>query len=264
VRPPTSDNPERRAPAKTAAPFFATSATFGATSTANTKTSRLAQRVHTEERSVVRSRRPKNLRPSEPVLRIRASGPSPRRRRRPEADSEGYLDEQVRQALSTYHRALKAAEETLKPFAVDGLSVTHGRREMLAGVLDQLHEAEDNYDAAIERAGRLAPHRMRPRRFLIQHLDMGEGANGSNWTAYRQTLQGAMAAADAVFDPSNLAVRQEIQDSKTGSWQFRGGGHPEWSQPTRQRVEDFDMETMLASGESGRHHPEQEQASKAR
>jgi hypothetical protein len=130
---------------------------------------------------------------------------------------------------------------------------------MLAGVLDQLHEAEDNYDAALERAGRLAPHRIRPRRFLIQHLDMGEGANGSNWTAYRQTLEGAMAAADAVFDPSNLAVRQEIQDSKTRSWQFRGGGYREWSQPTRQRVADFDMETMLASGESGRRHPEQKQ-----
>ena len=88
VRPATSDNPERRAPAKTAALFLATSATHGATSTANTKTSRLSQRVHTEERSVVRSRRPKNLRPREPVLRIRASSPSPRRRRRVEPQGE--------------------------------------------------------------------------------------------------------------------------------------------------------------------------------
>jgi hypothetical protein len=51
-------------------------------------TSHPSHRVHGEERSVVRSRRPMNLRPSEPVLRIRASGPSPRRRRRVEPQGE--------------------------------------------------------------------------------------------------------------------------------------------------------------------------------
>ena len=40
----------------------------------------------------------------------------------------------------------------------------------------------------------------------------------------------------------------------------RGLGYQESSQPSRQRVADFDMETMFAIGESGRLHPEQEQA----
>jgi hypothetical protein len=34
---------------------------------------------------------------------------------------------------------------------------------------------------------------------LARHL------NGANWTAYRQTLEVAHTAADAVFDPKNLA-----------------------------------------------------------
>ena len=155
----------------------------------------------------------------------------------PESDTEGYKDQEIRRALKDYHQALQAAQETVGPFAVEGVLLTPGRREAMGEVLDQLYEAEDKYDAALERAGRPAPHRMRPRRFLIQHLDMSEGANGSNWTAYRQTLEGAMSAADTVFDAKNLAVRQEIQDSKTGGWWFRGYGRTDWSGPTRGRTD---------------------------
>jgi predicted DNA-binding protein YlxM (UPF0122 family) len=175
-----------------------------------------------------------------------------------EVEDQLHLDEQVRSALSAFHHALQVAQETVRPFAVDGQLATPAPREAMALAMDLLHEAEDDYDAALERAGRLPPFRGRPRRFLIQHLDMGEATNGANWTAYRQTLEGAKSTADAVFDPANLAVRQEIQDSKTGQWWFRGAGSSEWSGPTRQRMADFDMDGMLATGESGRRHPEQE------
>jgi predicted DNA-binding protein YlxM (UPF0122 family) len=156
----------------------------------------------------------------------------------PESDTQPFQDEEIRRALKEYHHALQAAQETVKPFAVDDVLLTPGRREAMGDVLDQLYEAEDNYDAALERAGRPAPHRMRPRRFLIQHLDVNDGTNGANWTAYRQTLEGARAAADAVYDPKNIALRQEIQDSKTGGWWFRGGGTSEWAGPTRARQTD--------------------------
>lgn len=153
----------------------------------------------------------------------------------PKSDMPNDRDEEIRRALKGYHNALRAAQESVKPFAVDGQSLTPGRREAMGEVLDQLYGAEDNYDAALELAGRRAPHRMRPRRFLIQHLDLNDSTTGANWTAYRQTLEGAQAAADAVFDQKNLAQRQEIQDSKTGAWRFRGGGNSEWSEPTRGR-----------------------------
>ena len=36
-----------------------------------------------------------------------------------------------------------------------------------------------------------------PRPFFIQHLDLGHGPNGGNWTRYAETLEEAFAATDA-------------------------------------------------------------------
>jgi predicted DNA-binding protein YlxM (UPF0122 family) len=169
-----------------------------------------------------------------------------------EAKVQDELDGQIRTTLLAYREALQVAHDALGPFATQGVIETPAQiGTMAAAVLEQLHRAEDDYDAALERAGRRAPNRGRPRRFLIQHLDMSVGANGANWTAYHQSIEGAKATANAVFDQDNLSVRQEIQDSKTGQWWFRGGGRSEWSGPTRQYVADFDMDAMLATGNGG-------------
>ena len=75
-----------------------------------------------------------------------------------------------------------------------------------------------------------------PRRFLVQHLDMGEGKNGANWTRWADTLEEAVAAANAVYDPTDPNVRQEIIetiDDDTTEWRFRGGSSTEWSPPRR-------------------------------
>jgi len=75
-----------------------------------------------------------------------------------------------------------------------------------------------------------------PRRFLVQHLDMGEGKNGANWTRWADTLEEALSAADAVYDANDPNVRQEIIetiDDQTSEWRFRGGSSTEWSPPRR-------------------------------
>lgn len=75
-----------------------------------------------------------------------------------------------------------------------------------------------------------------PGPFFIQHLDLGHGPNGGNWTRYAETLAGAFAATDAVYDPKNPQLRQEIIetiDPATSEWRFRGGSATEWSRPTR-------------------------------
>ena len=78
----------------------------------------------------------------------------------------------------------------------------------------------------------------KPRRFLVQHLDMNglAGPSGGNWTKYFDTLEEAFAGAEEVYNPDNVAVRQEIierVDNETSVWRFRGGGRSEWSWPTR-------------------------------
>jgi hypothetical protein len=77
-----------------------------------------------------------------------------------------------------------------------------------------------------------------PGPFFIQHLDLGHGPNGGNWTRYAETLEEAFAAADAVYDPKNPQLRQEIIetiDPTTSEWRFRGGSAAEWSRPTHRR-----------------------------
>ncbi len=49
-----------------------------------------------------------------------------------------------------------------------------------------------------------------PGPLFIQHLDLGHGPNGGNWTRYAETLEEAFAASDAVYDPKNPQLRQEI------------------------------------------------------
>jgi hypothetical protein len=67
---------------------------------------------------------------------------------------------------------------------------------------------------------------------------MNAGSNGQNWTAWHRTLDEAMAAANRVYGPREVLVRQEIIDTATGEWRFRGGGHLDWSGPTRGRPPD--------------------------
>jgi hypothetical protein len=77
-----------------------------------------------------------------------------------------------------------------------------------------------------------------PGPFFIQHLDLGHGPNGGSWTRYAETLEEAFAATDAVYDPKNPQLRQEIIeaiDPATSEWRFRGGSAAEWSRPTRRR-----------------------------
>ena len=75
-----------------------------------------------------------------------------------------------------------------------------------------------------------------PRRFLVQHLDMGEGKNEPIWTRWADTLEEALAAADAVYNPTDPNVRQEIIetiDDDTTEWRFRVEFQTEWSPPRR-------------------------------
>ena len=61
---------------------------------------------------------------------------------------------------------------------------------------------------------------------------------GGNWTRYAETLEEAFAVTDAVYDPKNPQLRQEIIetiDPATSEWRFRGGSAAEWSRPTRRR-----------------------------
>ena len=78
------------------------------------------------------------------------------------------------------------------------------------------------------------------RRFFVQHLDMGAGPNGQNWTGYFDTLEEAMAASDNVYFSTEDAnkIRQEIIetiDGETTEWRFRGAGSTKWSRPTRRK-----------------------------
>jgi hypothetical protein len=54
-----------------------------------------------------------------------------------------------------------------------------------------------------------------PGPFFIQHLDLGHGPNGGNWTRYAETLEEAFAATDAVYDPKNPQLRQESSRRST-------------------------------------------------
>jgi hypothetical protein len=77
-----------------------------------------------------------------------------------------------------------------------------------------------------------------PGPFFVQHLELGHGPNRGNWTRYAETLEEAFAAIDAVYDPKNPQLRQEIIetiDPATSEWRFRGGSATEWSLPTRRR-----------------------------
>jgi hypothetical protein len=89
---------------------------------------------------------------------------------------------------------------------------------------------------------------------------MGTGRHGQNWTAYRHTLEDALAVADlaynAVEDPTN--IRQEIIDTVTGEWRFRNIGDMGWSPPTGARAPDVDMDGSLSTGQQGRRSPEYE------
>jgi predicted transcriptional regulator len=78
-----------------------------------------------------------------------------------------------------------------------------------------------------------------PTRYFVQHLDMSPeaGPNGANWTRYFDSLEEAIAGADAVYDPKNGMIRQEIvevlRDGTSVEWRFRGGSSGEWSPPRR-------------------------------
>ena len=77
-----------------------------------------------------------------------------------------------------------------------------------------------------------------PGPFFIQHFHLGHRPNGGNWTRYAKTLDEAFAAANAVYDPNNPQLRQEIIetiDPATSEWRFRGGSATEGSRPTRRR-----------------------------
>jgi hypothetical protein len=76
VMPPTSHDPKSPALAVAMGLLLATKATHGATSTAKT-TPAIHPTVHREERSVVRSRRPKNLCSKSPFWASEHAVPTP-------------------------------------------------------------------------------------------------------------------------------------------------------------------------------------------
>ena len=123
-------------------------------------------------------------------------------------------------------------------------------------VYNVLQAAEGRYDDL--EGELLAPKYEGPRRFLVQHLDLGTDRHGQNWTAYRHTLEDALAAADLAYraadDPTR--IRQEIIDTVTGEWRFRNVGDMGWSPPTVARAPDVDMDGLLFTGQQGRRSPE--------
>jgi hypothetical protein len=96
--------------------------------------------------------------------------------------------------------------------------------------LQQIAEAVDRSKNAVVKAASL------PQRFLLQHLDLSGRVGAVNALVQAATLDEVMQKADGLWNPDVLGVRQEIIDSETGEWRFRGGGDPNWSPATRRRT----------------------------
>jgi hypothetical protein len=61
------------------------------------------------------------------------------------------------------------------------------------------------------------------KRFLVQHQMMH--ANPTRWA---DSIEEARAAAEPIWGPHCVDVRQEISDGETGARWFRAGGEPGW------------------------------------
>lgn len=76
-----------------------------------------------------------------------------------------------------------------------------------------------------------------PRPFLLQHLDMAPFATVPHFWARFATIDEAREAADKLYSPTNLHIRQDIVetiDEDTREWRFRGGIQGvDWSRPRR-------------------------------
>ncbi len=148
----------------------------------------------------------------------------------------GALNDRISEIQATMAAFAEQKADVVQELRRTGLSVIEIAerlgltRQAIYNVLEAAGRYDDVQDPKVGDQG--------PRRFLVQHLDMGAGPHGQNWTAWHPTLEAAMAAADMVYlrvDDSTL-IRQEIIDTRTGAWRFRGGGSLEWSPPTRGRA----------------------------
>lgn len=67
-------------------------------------------------------------------------------------------------------------------------------------------------------------------RFLVQHVDMGAGPNGTSWTAWADSLEEAMQMADRIWRPEQDDVRQEISTGEPPRVWVRGPGDLHWTE----------------------------------
>ncbi len=150
----------------------------------------------------------------------------------------GALNQRISEIQATMAAYAEQKAVVVRELRATGLSVIEIAerlgltRQAIYNVLEAAGRFDDVPEPTVRDEG--------PRRFLVQHLDMADSRNGRNWTAWHPTLEAAMAAADLVYlqqDDTTL-IRQEIIDTVTGAWRFRGGGSIEWSPPTRERVAD--------------------------
>jgi DNA-binding transcriptional MerR regulator len=144
---------------------------------------------------------------------------------------------------------VRALQATGMSIAEIGIALDISRQE----VHRVLRESEKRYAA-----GPADDFDPSPRRFLVQHQDLGPSRMNGNWTAYFHTLEDAERQADRVLlradDPNQ--VRQQIVDTVSGEWRFRNVGDQGWSPPTVARVPDVVMDGLLSMGEQGRRQPE--------
>jgi hypothetical protein len=171
------------------------------------------------------------------------------------------LNDRIAELQSTMRAYAEQKANVVRAMRDTGLSVIAVAdrlgltRQALYNVLQAAEGRYDDLEAEL-----LEPKVEGPRRFLVQHLDLGTGRHGQNWTAYRHTLGDALAVADLAYNAADdpTEIRQEIIDTVTGEWRFRNVGDMGWSPPTVARAPDVDMDGLLSTGQQNRRSPEYE------